>query len=376
MEALPDPLVPAEVDLRDFPFMPLEVVRLRDSDLAAEDDAEAFKGAVLAWCAAWHQSPAASLPDDDAKLARLLGYGRDTKKWKRARRNGALRGFVLCSDGRLYHPVVAEKALESWSKKSKQRKQTAAATAAKRAAALEAANRIRLLEHKKANEINETASRNDERHDGRDAIRNDERNGDRCDSPREGEEGKERKGEEEKGDSYQPPPSPEPRASPDAGAARSVGSANDLLGGVDAVLEAAGCADLRKRFLSNFKFQAQAVEQLKAILDSGADLEADVLPAVREAAARPGFDPGQVGSIAYFRPVVARARMKAVPATQPAPEEVSEWEMLRQVRAWRECGQEHWPAKWGPAPNDPAFPEKFRPLLDLTNAEIDKRIWA
>lgn len=188
-----------------------------------------------------------------------------------------------------------------------------------------------------------------------------------------GLKGREGKGIEGKEDSYQPPPSPVPRASPDA--AQSVGSVNDLLGGVDAILEAAGCEELRKRFLSNFKFQAQAVDQLKAILETGADLEADVLPAVREAVARPGFDPGQVGSIAYFRPIVARARMKAVPSVAPA-EEVSEWDMLRQIRAWREHGQGHWPAKWGPAPTDPAFPEKFRSLLDLTDTEIDKRIWA
>ena len=29
----PEPLVPADVDLRDFPFMPLDVLRLRDSEL-------------------------------------------------------------------------------------------------------------------------------------------------------------------------------------------------------------------------------------------------------------------------------------------------------------------------------------------------------
>jgi hypothetical protein len=102
------PLVSAEVDLRDFAFLPLDVLRLRDSDLACVEDAEVFRCAVLSWCVSWHQVPAASLPDEDALLARLLGFGRDVKGWKRVRAAGGMRGWQLCDDGRLYHPVVAE----------------------------------------------------------------------------------------------------------------------------------------------------------------------------------------------------------------------------------------------------------------------------
>lgn len=120
-DELPAPLTPPECDLRDFPFMQLDVLRLRDSDIAAVEDPEAFRAAVLAWCAAWHQVPAASLPNDEASLCRLLGYGRDMKTFRRARDGGALRGFVLCSDNRLYHRVVAEKANEAWSQKERQR---------------------------------------------------------------------------------------------------------------------------------------------------------------------------------------------------------------------------------------------------------------
>jgi hypothetical protein len=125
-----DPLVPPEVDLRNFTYMPLDVVRLRDSDIAGVEDGEVFRAAVLAWCAAWHQVPAASLPDDDAVLARLTGYGRDMATWRRVREAGALRGFVRCSDGRLYHPVVAEKAVEAWDKKGRQAERTRRATEA------------------------------------------------------------------------------------------------------------------------------------------------------------------------------------------------------------------------------------------------------
>lgn len=124
MTDLPAPLTPADCDLRDFAFMPLEVLRLRDSDLAAMEDAEAFRAAVISWCVAWHQVPAASLPDDDTALCRLLGYGRDVKGWQRTRKAGGLRGWLLCSDGRLYHPVVAEKAIASWAKKEAQRERS------------------------------------------------------------------------------------------------------------------------------------------------------------------------------------------------------------------------------------------------------------
>lgn len=121
------PLTQPETDLRDFTFMPLDVVRLRDSDLASIDDAEVRWVNLISWCASWHQVPAASLPDDDAALARLLGFGRDLKGWKRIRAAGGLRGWLQCSDGRLYHPVVAEKANEAWQAKLARKARTEAA---------------------------------------------------------------------------------------------------------------------------------------------------------------------------------------------------------------------------------------------------------
>ena len=127
----PEPLTAPDCDLRDFPFMPLDVLRLRDSELAASEDAEAFRAAVMLWCASWHQVPAASLPDDDAALCRLAGYGRDRKTWARAKAAGAMRGYVLCDDGRLYHPVVAEKARDAWAAKIAQRQRTEAARIAR-----------------------------------------------------------------------------------------------------------------------------------------------------------------------------------------------------------------------------------------------------
>ncbi|OAE96749.1 hypothetical protein AYJ54_36325 [Bradyrhizobium centrolobii] len=111
--------------------MPLDVVRLRDSDLTVLASGEAFRAAVLLWCASWHQMPAASIPNDERILAKLAGYGRDVESWAKVR-DDALHGFVECSDGRLYHPVVAEKALEADDHRKKQRERTLKATEARR----------------------------------------------------------------------------------------------------------------------------------------------------------------------------------------------------------------------------------------------------
>jgi hypothetical protein len=93
--------------------MPLEVSRLRDSSLAANASGEEFRAAVLLWCASWHQVPAASLPNDDKQLAQLAGFGRGVKDFQKVH-DGAMHGWVLCTDGRWYHPVIAERAVKGW----------------------------------------------------------------------------------------------------------------------------------------------------------------------------------------------------------------------------------------------------------------------
>jgi len=115
--ALSEPLVPVDCDLRGLPWMPIDTVRLLDSDLFALATGDEFKAAVALWCKAWQQVPAASLPNDDRVLAHLSGAG---SRWKKVMPQ-ALRGFVLCADGRWYHPVIAEKALEAWSHRKAQR---------------------------------------------------------------------------------------------------------------------------------------------------------------------------------------------------------------------------------------------------------------
>lgn len=109
MNDLPNPLTPADCNLRDFPFMPIEVKRLLTSETWILGSGDERAAAITLWLESWHQIPAASLPADD----RMLGHLSQAKNWKRVK-DHALRGWVKCSDGRLYHPVAAEKVLEAW----------------------------------------------------------------------------------------------------------------------------------------------------------------------------------------------------------------------------------------------------------------------
>ena len=127
MTDLPAPLTPPDCDLRDFAFMPLEIRRVLTSATWVLGTPKEKVAALTLWCESWHQVPAASLPDDDKMLSHLSGAG---TAWRKVREH-VLRGWVRCSDGRLYHPVVAEKALESWEKKQAQRERSRRANAAR-----------------------------------------------------------------------------------------------------------------------------------------------------------------------------------------------------------------------------------------------------
>jgi hypothetical protein len=122
-------LTPPECDLRGMPFMPVDLVRLFDSDLYALSTGDEFKAAFTLFGKSFLQVPAGSLPSDDRILAHLSGAG---ARWAKVR-DMALRGWIKCDDGRLYHPVVADKALEAWKARIAQRARTEAARQAKAA---------------------------------------------------------------------------------------------------------------------------------------------------------------------------------------------------------------------------------------------------
>lgn len=130
------PLTPPNCDLKDFGFIPIEVTRFLDSSFNATLNDTAWRAGVTLWLKSWHQVPAASLPDDDATLANLSGLGRDIKTWRKIKAE-AMRGWKLCDDARLYHPVVAEKALEAWLEKLSQRLSSGAGNATRWGAAFD-----------------------------------------------------------------------------------------------------------------------------------------------------------------------------------------------------------------------------------------------
>lgn len=64
---------------------------------------------LMLWFVAWQQTPCGSLPKDDTLNAARLGIEADAFQFNKTI---LLRGWVEASDGRLYHPVVAQLVLE------------------------------------------------------------------------------------------------------------------------------------------------------------------------------------------------------------------------------------------------------------------------
>jgi hypothetical protein len=118
VDELPEPLVPPHVDCRKLSSFMLNVERLMASELVALASHEAIAGALFLWCRAWQQRPAASLPNDERVLA---SYARLPIPRFRKLRTDITRGFVLCRDGRLYHPVLSEEAMRAYEASAKYR---------------------------------------------------------------------------------------------------------------------------------------------------------------------------------------------------------------------------------------------------------------
>ncbi|MXV36856.1 MULTISPECIES: DUF1376 domain-containing protein [unclassified Saccharibacter] len=121
MTDLPAPLTSPDCDLRGYDFMPLFATRLLDSDLYALSTGAEFKAALTLWCKAWLQVPAGSLPADERILAHLSMTG---STWDCVR-DIALHGWMQCSDGRLYHPLIAQEAIKAFAMRRKERERKA-----------------------------------------------------------------------------------------------------------------------------------------------------------------------------------------------------------------------------------------------------------
>lgn len=123
------PLVPPDVVIPRLPWVPVYADRLWESNFfAVATDAE-FRAAFCLWLKSWTQTPPGSLPNDDRLLCRLAELNGNLAKWGKVKRL-ALRHWVECDDGRLYHPVVAELVLDAYNRLTKKRQRTEAARAA------------------------------------------------------------------------------------------------------------------------------------------------------------------------------------------------------------------------------------------------------
>lgn len=127
-ESLPDPLVPIDVDLRNFAYTPMFRGRLFGSSFHAKVSDAGWRAGVTLWLKSWDQTPAGTLPEDEVELCRLAELARDLKSWRKVAKE-ALWGWFKCSDGRLHHRTVADGVLEAWGQKQTQRDRTAKARA-------------------------------------------------------------------------------------------------------------------------------------------------------------------------------------------------------------------------------------------------------
>ncbi len=127
-----EPLVPAECTMAGNEWFPLHFDRLRKSKWwrRASDTARARN--VMMWGEAYKAVPAGSLPDDDDELAEAAGYGMDVAAFIAAK-DEIMAPWVLCTDGRWYHPTVCEVVLEAWERISERRRVAAQRKADQRA---------------------------------------------------------------------------------------------------------------------------------------------------------------------------------------------------------------------------------------------------
>jgi uncharacterized protein YdaU (DUF1376 family) len=83
----------------------LDTGRIRQSDTWTLAKPDVRPWLLMLWMAAWDQSPAGTLPQDDALVAALAGIDQSLFT---AYRPVLMRGWIRHADGRLYHRVMTE----------------------------------------------------------------------------------------------------------------------------------------------------------------------------------------------------------------------------------------------------------------------------
>lgn len=101
---LPEPLTPSDCDLRRFESVPLEIIHPNLTQLAGECNDTVYRSvmALILW--SWHLKPAGSF-ENHPRLSRVANV---TQQWWTRNKEKVLQYFVLCSDGRWYHPGIAK----------------------------------------------------------------------------------------------------------------------------------------------------------------------------------------------------------------------------------------------------------------------------
>lgn len=158
----PAPLVPPEVNLKRLPWLPIPIDYFATHALALQADPEPFRVTILLVAQAWKLVPAMALPNDNARLAAMGGFGRDIAAWVKVRES-VLRDWVLCSDDKFHHPEYSQWGLHSWDRIkeqerfSEQQRQRALAGVRSRGAA-----RAQPIEEERETEIGDEDKSTDE----------------------------------------------------------------------------------------------------------------------------------------------------------------------------------------------------------------------
>lgn len=102
---LPDPPYPSEARSKGWRFE-LDLERAKASDTWGICPAEIRPWLLMMWAEAWMSVPCGTFSNDDAVIAGRIGMPLNLF---RAHRDVLMRGWVLHSDGRLYHHVITER---------------------------------------------------------------------------------------------------------------------------------------------------------------------------------------------------------------------------------------------------------------------------
>lgn len=112
---LPEPLTPADADLTAFEWAEFNSHRMQRSDLWIDSTGDEFKAWFALWMYAQHEKPAGTLPNNDRRLSRTVATA-GVMDWQSVKEM-AMHGWILCSDNRYHHPVVAEAVKRAWDRR-------------------------------------------------------------------------------------------------------------------------------------------------------------------------------------------------------------------------------------------------------------------